>query len=981
MSKRINQIVSMFTTMLVITVIGTFFSCADTNTVKSGKYTYKTYKNDPLKSRIYKLDNGLTVYMTVYKDAPRIQTAIAVRAGSKNDPADATGLAHYLEHLLFKGTSKYGTLDYASEKAEIDKIFGLYEQRRAVDDSLDRVNLYHQIDSISYVASKYAIANEYDKMVGSLGAKGTNAYTWVEQTVYINDIPSNQFEKWVNLEAERFREPVLRLFHTELEVVYEEKNRCLDNDRMKAREMLYANLFKKHQYGTQTTIGKIEDLKNPSLMKVDEYRRTYYVPNNIAICISGDFDPDLAIKEIDESFKNMPYSEVPKYVPPVEEPITAPIEKEVFGPDAENVTLAFRFGGAGSKDADLLEMTDMILMNGTAGLIDLNLNQSQAVISAYTSPSIYKDYSIHTFGARPREGQSLEEVKELLLSQIELLKKGEFPDWLPEAVVTNFKMHELQRFESNYGRASTFVNAFIHDLNWKDVIEKNDRLAKITKQNIIDFANKNYINNYVVVYKRTGVDENVKKVVKPEITPVELNNQDQSEFAKNLMETKAEDIEPVFLDYDKDILKAKLANGIPVLYNKNVENDIFKLYYILDMGTLNNREIGVALDYLEYLGTSEYTPAQIQEEFYKLGCSFLVHNSDDQVYVSLVGLKENFEKGIKLFESLLSDAQPNPGALENLKKDILKKRSDQKLSKRTILFSAMYNYGVYGSESPYTYILNKGELEALSPDEQTNIIKNLNGYEHRVLYYGPHELNELTGILDRLHKVPAEVKPVPPAKDFVQLETDRNKIYFIDYDMKQVELILLSKSEQFNSTNAPVRRMFNEYYGGSMSSVVFTTLRESKALAYSVYAAYRDPNKKEDAHYIFAYIGTQSDKLAEALYGMSDLLNEMPETEVLFESSKESILKQIQTERITKSSILFNYESAVRMGLDHDIRKDIYDGIQNMTLSDIKAFHNKYFKEKRYTYLVIGDKNKLDFKKLQKFGKLEKLSLADVFGY
>ena len=287
-------------------------------------YKYETVPNDPLNVRIYKLENGLTVYLSVYKNAPRIQTYIATRAGSKNDPTDCTGLAHYLEHMLFKGTDVYGTKDFAKEKVELDKIEALYETYRKTKDEAKRKTIYHAIDSISGYASTFAIANEYDKMLSNLGAKGTNAYTWLEQTVYVNDIPSNQLDKWTTIEAERFRNPVLRLFHTELEAVYEEKNRSLDNDGDKSWDALFLGLFPHNTYGSQTTLGTIDHLKNPSLIEIKKYFYTYYVPNNMAICLSGDLDPDATIKMINEKFGSWKSKPIPTYNPYIENQIAAP---------------------------------------------------------------------------------------------------------------------------------------------------------------------------------------------------------------------------------------------------------------------------------------------------------------------------------------------------------------------------------------------------------------------------------------------------------------------------------------------------------------------------------------------------------------------------------------------------------------------------------------------------------------------------------
>ena len=375
----------------------------------------RVFKNDPLGTRIYKLDNGLTVYMSVNKNEPRIVTRIPVKAGSKNDPADATGLAHYLEHMLFKGTDKFGTKDFNVEGKLINEIIDLYEQHRANTDPEQRKQIYRKIDSVSYIASGYAIPNEYDKMLASIGATGTNAYTSVEQTVYVNEIPSNQLGTWLNIESERFHQPIMRLFHTELEVVYEEKNRSMDNGSSKAFENLYAGLFQKHSYGTQTTIGTVEHLKNPSLKKVIDYFNTYYVPNNMAIVIAGDFNPDEAIRLIDEKFGSMQQKEVPKFIPPVEDAITSPIEKTVFSPDAETMLMGYRFPGASSEESDVLKMLGNILSNGTAGLIDLNIVKQQKALNAGAFVDEMKDYCVLGFSASRAKVSHSKELKALLL--------------------------------------------------------------------------------------------------------------------------------------------------------------------------------------------------------------------------------------------------------------------------------------------------------------------------------------------------------------------------------------------------------------------------------------------------------------------------------------------------------------------------------------------------------------------------------------
>jgi len=944
-------------------------------------YPYSTVPGDSLHTRIYKLKNGLTVFMSPNSDEPRIYTSIAVRAGSKNDPAETTGLAHYLEHMLFKGTDSIGSLDYQKEHVELEKIIDLYEMYRTTSDPEKRAAIYRDIDSISNVAAQYTVPNEYDKLLNTIGAHGTNAYTWVEQTVYINDIPSNELERWLTIEAERFRNPVMRLFHTELETVYEEKNMTMDSDSRKLWEELFSGLFREHTYGTQTTIGKAEHLKKPSIRNVMNYYRSYYVPNNMAICIAGDFDPDKAIGIIDRKFSALQPKEVPEFHPPVESAIEKPVVRTVTGPEAEELVLGFRFNGADSADADPLTVLDKILFNHTAGLIDLNLNQQQRVLDAGSMLVMMKDYSAHILSAKPRDGQSLDEVRKLLLEQLELVKEGNFPDWLIEAVINDIKLEELKLYETNRGRAEAFVDTFVWGMEWNRHVHRIERLEKITKQQIVEFARKHYGANYVAIYKKNGKRKSEAKIQKPPITPIKVNRDQSSSFAEELIARKTADVKPSFIDFRKDIAYYDLKPDIRLHYLQNKENEICSLYLIFDTGLNQNRKIDTALDYLSYLGTSKLTPAEYSQELYKLGAAFSVFTSEDYVYLKLTGLKENFPRAVALLDQLLEDAKPDTAALEKLKDGLRKERADDKLSKRRILFEAMVNYGKYGPKSPFTNVLSDREIEHLTPQELLDEIRNLMGYRHRVLYYGPEKPEELLAGLRGMKHFNREFRPISTAEPFRELETDRNRVYVVDYDMNQAEIIMLSRGDGYDASQVPLITLFNEYYGGGMSSVVFQEMREAKALAYSVFSIYRLPKVKNRHSYVFSYIGTQADKLPDALAGFEGLMRKLPQSPELFASAKAGIDQKIRTERLTRTEILFALEEATKLGLDHDIRKDIFEKTPSLEFQDIERFHASKFGNRNQVMLVLGKKGELDLETLGKHGEVKFLTLEEIFGY
>lgn len=947
----------------------------------AGGYAYKFVTNDPMKTRFYTLKNGLTVILSRNNKEPRINTKIAVRAGSNTDPKDHTGLAHYLEHLLFKGTDKYGSLDWAKEKPLLDSIEALYETYNQTRDPEQRKAVYKEIDRLSGEASKFAIANEYDKMMASMGSQGTNAHTWVEETVYEEDIPSTAIDKFFTVQAERFRSPVFRIFHTELEAVYEEKNRSLDNDGWKMQEAMHYYLFPTHNYGQQTTIGTIEHLKNPSLKAIRDYYNHYYVPNNMAVIMAGDFNPDDVIKIIDKKFAYMQPRAVNEYKPAAEQPIQAPIVKEIYGPSAENMRLAYRIGAESTREALMAELVSSILSNGKAGLIDLNLSKQQKLLGAGASVNQYKDYGIFMLLATPKQGQTLEEAKDLLLGQIELLKKGQFEESLIKAIVANAKLAEIQGLESNGARAQALMDSYIRSggKNWNRDAAFTDAMAKVTKREIVDFANRFFAGNYVVLYKRKGDDTTIVKVEKPPITPVETNAGLQSSFVTTVNAMPATPVTPQWLDFDKDIQKGKVG-AADLLYVPNKDNQLFRLYYRFDMGSWNDPVLPLAASYLSFLGTDKYSAEQISKEFYNIACNFSVNVGTDVTTVSISGLQENFDKAVALFEHLIANCKPDEEALTALKGRVLKSRANSKLSKDAIM-SGLTNYALYGAKNPFNFVLSEAAINNLKGAELTDRLRHLFHYKHTVLYYGPAAMAALSAAVLKLHSLPATFQPAPPAKAFQRAAQTANQVLFAHYDMVQSEIRWVRNAAAYNAEGEAVVNLFNNYFGGGMGSVVFQTIRESKALAYSTFAYYAVPTKKEDPFTMMAYVGSQADKMSDAVAGMNELLNALPQSEKAFLSAKASLMNELETERITQDGILFSYLAAQRKGLGYDIRKEQYGAVGTMSFSDLQKLHQQELANKPYTYCVVASKDNVKEEDLRKMGAVKKLSLEELFGY
>jgi predicted Zn-dependent peptidase len=817
--------------------------------------------------------------------------------------------------------------------------------------------------------------------MASIGAQGTNAYTGYDMTVYVENIPSNQVENWIKIEADRFKNVVIRGFHTELETIYEEKNMSLTQDNRKVYEAMNAALFPNHPYGKQTVLGTQEHLKNPSITNVKNYHDQYYVPNNMAICLSGDFDPEQMIALVDQYFGDMqPNPEIPVLEYEPEQPITEPIVKEVVGLDAANVAIGWRLGGATSDDADLANIVGSILYNGQAGLIDLNLNQQQKTLSAYGYPSISADYSYMQLAGRPKQGQSLEEVRDLLLGEVAKLRAGEFDEKLIAAAVNNYKLEMMQYLDSNDGRADAYVQSFINGVEWKDEVAMFDRLSKITKEDIVRFANEKLgEQNYAIIYKRQGKDPNEQKIAKPEITPIVTNRDAQSDFFKAVAASEVKPIEPRFVDFEKDMDRFEAQSGIEVLYKQNSTTDYFSLEYMFDLGTLNDPALGLAFNYAEYLGTLAKSAEQIQSELYALACSFNLRASSSRCYISVSGLGENMTQAMDIVEDLVANAVADETILANVKQSELKSRANAKLN-QSRNFSALQSYVIYGEEGMKARLSNE-EVMALTSEELLAKVREMFNKQHTVVYYGPATKDELLASLNAHHNVAEELQPLE-IKRLANVPTPENKVFIAEYDANQIYYIQYSnRGEKFDVANDADLDLYNEYFGGGMSSIVFQEMREARGLAYSARAYMSTPTYADGCYSYTAYIATQNDKMKQAIEAFDEIINTMPESEAAFNVAKESYINQIRTLRYTKSSVLTAFIRTRDMGLDYDRARDVFEKVQTMTLDDVKAVQQQWVKDRNYYYLILGDSKNLDLNYLRTLGPITFLSQEEIFGY
>jgi len=933
--------------------------------------------DDPLDAKIYELDNGLKVYLTENHEEPRFYAEIAVRAGSKHDPADGTGLAHYLEHLLFKGNQQMGTLDYAAEKPHLDRIAELYEQHFNETDDAVRADIYAEINREAQLAAQYSVPNELTQVFNAMGGSNLNAHTSNEETVYKIGLPSNRLAQWAELESNRFVDPVFRLFHTELETVYEEKNRTLDNGGRIINTAVLDLMFKEHPYGQQPTIGTVEHLKNPSLVYIQDYFDTYYVPNNMAIFISGDINPQDTIELIADKFAHWESKPLPEIGPWQEDPLVGAERRTVKYPGEEQVQLSFRTAANSSEDREALILVDMILDNATAGLINLNLNQQQRVSSAGSYPMFLNDAGTQTLWGSPKQDQSLEEVEQLLLEQLEIVKAGDFEEWIIPAIVNDFKKNEIAALEFNTARVAMMRQSFINGEEWEHAYSEFDRMEALTKADVVRTANKYFDDDYVAVYR---IDEQAElpEITKPKIDPIPIDPARQSEFATAVLSMPYEQIEPTFVNPDEDYRVIEFAEGVSLYYAPNPLNDLFTFSVGIEVGTESNQKLSLASALMDVAGTESMDNETLQKQWYRMGTQFNFGVGENSAGFALSGLDDEFENSVDLMMDVIQTPATDAQTLENLKGILIKARADRKNSPPAIA-NALYLYNRYGDQSPLLEAMTNQEIQDTTLDELISLPAELLEYKHIIAYTGAKPLEEVISILRQHYVLNQDLKETPPYRFRTAREVSETEVLVVDQKTAQAQVRIEFPDGEFSEEDSAIASAYTTYFGNGMSSIVFQELREARALAYSAYAAYSQGGRANAENLMIGSIGTQTDKTVDAISAFLELMENMPQSEPRFEETVNSLINRYRTSKLNFREVIGAVRGWERLELEGDPREQRYNALQNATLADLIKFQEEHVKDRAKIISVVGDLSIIDVAELEQFGTVKEVQVSDLF--
>ncbi len=929
---------------------------------------HTTAETASMEVRIHQLGNGLTVYLTKNDQEPRVYTEIAVRAGSKHDPADNTGLAHYLEHLLFKGSQSFGTLDYDKERPHLETIEALYEERFKQTDPAEREATYAKISAESVKAGEYAIANELDRFYQAIGGRHVNAHTSDEETVYKVGVPKNRLEQWARLEAERFRAPVWRLFQPELEVVYEEKNRSIDSKQRKIMEAVDALLYPVHPYGQQPTIGTVAHLKNPSLKTITAYYNKHYVPGNMAVFMSGDMDIDKTIALLERTLGAWPARPVPPQPTWVEKPHKGVKRVSVKYPGEEFLLIAFPTASNSSKNAEALKLVDMILDNSTAGLINLNLNQTQKVRAAGSFPRLRNDEGAQYLWGVPKEGQSLKEAEDLLLAQLNRIKAGDFDGSLLPAIVADYKSSRAHSLESNKARVSMMRSSWLQFQSWPHAQAEIARMSKLTKEDVVRVANQYFGDAYVVGYREDGKHE-VPSIQKPKIAPIKIDPTRQSNFMAELMAHTVAPIAPKYIEAGRDYVVETVAPGADLYHVTNPVNDLFSLSLRIDVGLAQRPALEFAARLLRKSGAGDLSPAALNKAWYSLGTTFRIQVGRDETTLDISGLGENFEESVRILMDLIKRPVMEQKTLDRAVNIAAGEREDGRKDQKTII-RALQQYSQHGAKSRYLTRLPIADARKLKVAELSALIGGLLDYNHRISYVGKATPAAVRDLLAGHRQGSAALK-APPVRVAERVATpEKTEIRFVHKEMAQALVRIDFTDGRFDEADGAMADLFNSYFGSGMNSIVFQELRESRALAYTARARYYMGRRADDDNLLTSQLGTQADKTSGAIEVLLSLMDKLPESANRFKAARDARITGYRTGRIQFRRITSDVWRWLGRGLKPDPRKARYEATQSATLKDLLAFHKAHIANRPKLISIVGDKTRIDMEALGKLGTI-----------
>ncbi len=975
-------------------------------------------QNGKLEVKTARLDNGMKVLLCEDHSTSEIYGGVCIHAGSKNDPAEATGMAHYLEHMMFKGTDKIGTLNWDLEKPLIDSISKLYDKLAIAKDK-DKKNILKKINKLSAEAAQYAIPNEVDAILAQIGGSNVNAFTSNDITVYHNVFPAGELEKWSVIYAERFRKPVFRLFQSELEAVYEEYNMYSDDPFSVFAEDVEKAVFGEHPYG-RPIIGLPEHIKNPSMSKMYAFFNTFYVPRNMTLILVGDFNTAEAIKILNETWcpnsnkksialdesqrfrekkpvkkqQDISHESIVKTLPAVQKfdgkrfiyTLQTPIKVGA---------ICYQTEPSAHPNSIVLDLCAEILSNNSStGLVDKLLNNNELYSFSCGNSSLSEAGVFEMTYIPKTEGQTHEQAEELINQCINKLKSGDFSNQLFEAVKMNYLKSEKTKLENIYSKFYTLLYLDVDKKTVNDYEKQLDKIAQLSKQDLVAIANQ-YFNDNVLIYRSDIGSKKTNTIDKPNWKPISSQNADKhSDFAQSLEEYNSIPSRIQKINFDKDVSITSINNVFDLYATKNPYNDIFSLKIVYDYGTIHHQDLENAIDYFNLQGTSSKSLEEFNLALQTMGADIYFSTSDNKTTINISGFEKDFEKILALCQEKLQNPENNEKKIDLLVEERINSLKMMKDDGATMGY-VLYNYALYGKHSPYLTTPSTNQIKKYKGEELINVVRDaLNNTGHLVFvgniepsivskivkqhfqFYDVkskkgNEKQTLSSFQDEKSSRKLQIRPV-------QNYSEPEIFVYNSSKFIQSNIYFYIPSKTVNEENKAKAILFNEYYDGGMNSVIFQNIRELRSLGYSAYAYFSSDKLNRRNGFTTGFLGTQADKTIDGIKAMTDLLKSFMLQNDKFSLAKESLIKQQEASFINFRNIPEQVYQWKLEGYENDPRSAQTSMIVNFKANDIAKFFDSYIGQKPIVISICGNMNRINKKQLAKFGKITFLNFSDI---
>jgi zinc protease len=940
----------------------------------------------------YTLANGLTVYLQEDNMQPNAVGAVIVKGGAKCDPADATGIAHYFEHMLFKGTDSIGTIDYVSEKVYLDSIKWQYDKLGQTTDDNERVKIQRKINQLSVKAADYAIPNELDRLVNHMGGTGLNAFTSEDNIVYFNTFPGDKTPLWLELYAHRFVNPVFRMFQSELETVYEEKNMYADDMFTAVMEKWQSVAYPNHPYGTQTILGSAEHLKNPSLSKMQAYFETYYVPNNMALAITGNFKIEEIKPIIERTFGAWEKKPAPTYKQFPEHAYKGAEKHTVRMTPVRVGAIMYKGVPSNHQDALKLEILSEILSNGAeTGLLD-ELRSDKKVMMAQMMVDSKVDLGNISILYLPKiVGQSMGKAEQHVLGKIAQLKAGDFDERLLTIAKVEQKKSFNQYMENPSWKLFSLIEVFNNNQTWEEYLAEQANIDKITKADIVEVANKYFGDDYAILRSRTGFPKK-DKIKKPDFEPIiPKNTEAESVYAQQFKAKDTIAITPLFMQLgevgkddiaDKDVLRANWSDKVAYYHGNNPINTIFKISFQYGIGRNQEELIPYVCSHINEIGTAEKSHIEFNKEMQLLGASFYAYPTENYFTIQLEGLEEHFDETVALFSDFLNNLKSDDDKIKMLARDTKQERKIENKSAQDKI-GYLFDYSRYGEKAIGVRRKTVKEIKKLSSQSLIDILHKGLQHEVNILYTGQRTPEEVKSTIAPSPLVKNVTKD-GHFKDYIPyLKVEEPIVYYInDPKAVQSQIYIWTPGNALNEEKRLQSTVFNEYFGGGMEGIVFQEIREFRSLAYGCFGRYYLPNNPKASTMFLCGLSTQADKSEEAIDVFLFLLNDMPRKPERVENIKNGMIKSVNASRTSFRYAPASVANWEMMGYTEDPKIKALNYVENnFDFDEIISFYESEIDKTNTVMCIVGDIKTIGKDTLAKYGKVVELKTSDVMKF